>query len=69
MKFNLAEQKVEAVLINYRRKRNTSSVRVGDHTITSKPVIKCLGIMFDVKTNSKRYLNYAMRKQKILAYR
>ena len=62
VQLDLAEQKTEAVLITNRRKRNTINIRVGGHVITSKPVIKYLGVMIDAKINFKGHLDYACEK-------
>lgn len=46
---DLAQQKAEAVLITNRMKRNTISIRVGNHSTTSKPTIKYLVVMIEEK--------------------
>lgn len=46
---DLAQQKAEAVLITNRMKRNTISIRVGNHSTTSKPAIKYLVVMIEEK--------------------
>jgi len=58
----LAAHKTDAVLISSRMKTETSTVKIGGATITSRQSLKYLGVMIDRRLSFKEYLAYASGK-------
>ena len=54
----LAEHKTEAVLISSRKKRETITLTIGGHQITSKHAIKYLGVMIDARLSFKALMHF-----------
>lgn len=61
VKLALVEKKTKALLITNRRKNNMPNVRVS-HRMVSKPTLKYLGVMIDVKLSFKKHLDYLRGK-------
>lgn len=53
VQLDLAAKRKKTVLIKNHWKRNTISIGVEGHTITSKRVIKSMGVLFLAKVNMK----------------
>lgn len=58
----LAEHKTEAVLITSRKIRETITLSVGEHTITSQPYIRYLGVLIDARLSFKQHVEHASNK-------
>ena len=63
----LAEEKTEAVLISSRKILEVAHVKIGSHTIKSKPFIRYLGVIIDARLNFKEHVKFACKKAETAA--
>ncbi len=58
----LAAHKTEVLLVSKRKKRESITLKIGEHEITSKPEIRYLGITIDSRLSFKAHIVISCRK-------